>query len=215
LAPLLGHPMIEWVYKQAIQALPKVIVATDDERIVKAVKRFGGKAMMTPSECLSGTDRMYCVSQKVHAKYFVNIQGDEPLINPHTIRNATLLAMKKNAIGTAATDLPISEKTDVHVVKVALGFDSRALYFSRSALSHPSVLKHQGLYIYPKEVLKEFVRLPQPTIEQEERLEQWRPLYYGFPIYVSYSKKKSVGVDTPDDLIKVEKILKTEAKTHG
>lgn len=211
--------MIEWVYKSAKKALPKVIVATDDTRIVRAVKKFGGDVMMTPKSCKSGTDRMSVVARKVKGRFFVNIQGDEPLLSPGLIRQTVKLAQKTKGIATAACPMSKKEEKDPSAVKVVVGEKGRALYFSRNLIPFPAhgstgrekVLKHYGLYVYPKELLTRFVRLPQPELEKTEKLEQLRALYHGLPIYVTLTKHQSIGVDTKADLQRVNKMFRRGA----
>lgn len=207
--------MIEWVYRAASKALPNVVVATDDKRVMDAVKKFGGKAMMTPRSCRSGTERMAAVARKTRADYYVNVQGDEPMMNPSTIRVAVQLAVKTKSIATPITDLEKSDWNNPNAVKVALGQKGRALYFSRSLIPFPrdgkpklKLFKHLGLYVYPRKNLFQFVSLPQTQIEITEMLEQLRALYYGFPIYTAYTKFDSIGVDTPTDLKNVSRRLK-------
>ena len=220
LASILGKPMIEWVYRSVEKALPHVVVATDDKRIWQAVKNFGGESIMTSSKCKSGTDRMYQVSRKMNYPTYVNVQGDEPLINPKTIRDTVRLSWSHNDIATAATDLHLKDLKDPHVVKVIVNSQKEALYFMRTnPFAHPLpksgtplVYKHLGLYVYPKNHLQTFVRNPQSLLEKTEKLEQLRALYYGQKIFVSMTPYDSLGIDTPSDLKKVEKILKDRAK---
>lgn len=206
LASISGHPMIEWVYLAARSVLKRVIVATDDKRIFECVKRFGGEVLMTPKSCPSGTDRMAHVARKIKAKYYVNIQGDEPLIHTLTIEKTVRLAVKNKSVATAATFLKGSDENDPHVVKVVVDKLGRALYFSRNFL--PTALKHMGLYVYPRKILLDFVRLKPAEAEKIERLEQLRALVNGIPIYVALSGYDSIGVDTKEDLKKVSKHLK-------
>lgn len=215
LANILGRPMVQWVYEAAAKALPRVIVATDDQRIVRAVKEFGGEAMMTPRRCSSGTERMAFVARKIKAAYYANIQGDEPMLQASTIRDTVKMAVRKKAIATPATDLKKEDETNPHTVKVAVGEAGRALYFSRSLVPFPrdghfytKPLKHLGLYVYPKKDLMHFVSLHPTGLERTEMLEQLRALYYGLPIYVSWTRYDSVGVDTPSDLKTVSAFLK-------
>ncbi len=220
LADILGKPMIYWVYSRAKKALPRVIVATDDSRIEKVVKGFGGEVMMTPRRCKSGTDRMACVARRIRADYYVNIQGDEPLIDPSTVKGAVSLALAKKAIATPVIPLHERDANNPNVVKVALGAGHRALYFSRAAIPFPrdgrssaGFYKHLGLYVYPKKELFQFVKMRPTALEQTEKLEQLRALYYGLPIYVSVTKHDSIGVDTAADLKAVIKILKMSSET--
>jgi len=215
LATILGKPMVEWVYRSAQKALSRVIVATDDERIVKAVKSFGGEAMLTPTRCPTGTDRMAWVARRIKAGYYVNIQGDEPMMHPGAIAGAVRLAVQKKSAATSAVELKDKPAASPHVVKVVLDKEGKALYFSRSLIpfrghgvkSGQRILKHLGLYVYPREVLFKFIGLKPPLIEQTEKLEQLRALYHGIPIFVHITSHDSFGVDTPGDLKFVEKNL--------
>lgn len=220
LIPILGQPLIAWVYKAAKRALRRVVVATDDSRIVKAVQRFGGEAVLTPRSSPTGTDRVAQVAKKIKADYYVNIQGDEPMLHPSVIRHTVSLAMKKRSVATAAIRLSKKERNDPHAVKVVLGSGSKALYFSRSLIPfrakggklRDSSLKHLGLYVYPREELNKFVRLKASELEKIEKLEQLRALFNGIPIYVYVGRHDSIGVDTRDDLRKVERRLKLHKK---
>ncbi len=218
LANILGRPMIQWVYEKAAKALPRVVVATDDRRVLEAVKNFGGEAVMTPASLASGTERMAYVARKMRGDYFVNVQGDEPLVNPKTIRDAAAMAIKKKAIATPVTDLAPEDFQNPNVVKVAIGNGGRAIYFSRASIPFPrdgaspeKPLKHLGVYAYPKKDLLRFVSMKPTKLEKTEMLEQLRALYYGLPIYVVKTAYDSVGVDTPADLRAVEARLKQGA----
>ncbi len=208
LVEILGQTMIERVYRAAKAAIKNVVVATDDVRIVKAVREFGGEAEMTPSTCASGTERMAAVAKKIKARYYVNIQGDEPLMHPHTIKTTVSLALRKKSIATAATTLALADRNNPSAVKVVIGDDGRALYFSRSMIPFAAhgvsddyvSLKHLGLYVYPEAALHHFVRLKATALEQTEKLEQLRALYHGMPIFVQLTEYDSIGVDTPADV---------------
>lgn len=209
LALLAGKPMVQWVYETAARVLPRVIVATDDRRILHAVQRFGGEAILTPSSCKSGLDRVAKVASKVYADIVVNIQGDEPLITARTIRRALETMKDKRAqVGTAATPADLSEGfSDPHTVKVVTDKRGQALYFSRSPLPYhrKSVkksffLKHCGLYVYRREFLLRLAEWPQTLLEKTEGLEQLRILENGYNIKVALTPDHSTGVDTPRDL---------------
>jgi 3-deoxy-manno-octulosonate cytidylyltransferase (CMP-KDO synthetase) len=215
LALLDGKPMVQWVYEAAARAISQVIVATDDKRIVDVVEKFGGRAMMTPVSCSSGTDRMAFVARKLKADFYVNIQGDEPLMRAEAIKKTVELAIRKKSVASVATDLKEEDYHVPHVVKVVCDKDSRALYFSRSLLPFPrenvffsKPMKHLGLYVYPRKALFQFVSLKPSPLEQTEKLEQLRALYNGMPIYMAHTKFDSIGVDTKSDLKAAEKHLK-------
>ena len=223
LALISGRPMIQWVYESARRAYPRAIVATDDERIRDAVEKIHGEAMMTPSTCTSGTDRMAVVAQNVRARCFVNVQGDEPLMDWRVIRKVAQLSLKTKSIATAAIALDPADADNPNVVKVVLDAKGRALYFSRSSIPFSrdggpvARWKHLGIYAYPPDLLKRFVKLPPAASEKAESLEQLRALHNGLPIFVATTTWDSVGVDTPQDLMEVERRrgLNTEHLLHG
>ena len=207
LADILGRPMVQWVYEKARKALGRVIVATDDKRVFAAVRRFGGDVMMTPASLASGTERMAYVARKIRADYYVNIQGDEPLVHPDTIRKTAAMALKKKAIATPVTELDIKDFHNPNVVKLAVGEVGLALYFSRAPIPFPRdgkaaerPVKHLGVYAYPRKDLLKFVSMKPTLLERTEMLEQLRALYYGLSIFVVKTRYDSVGVDTPADL---------------
>lgn len=212
LAPIAGRPMIWWVWNAARKALPRVVVATDDRRIVEAVQQFGGEAVMTSDRCRSGTDRVAEVARKIKAGLYLNIQGDEPLITARTLRKILALhADRSVCLGTVATALTPADWTDPNAVKVLVDKQGDSLYFSRSALPYfrdgtpkappPNklLLKHLGVYSYRPETLRAFVRWPAGFFESAEKLEQLRALEAGARIQVAVVDHRSVGIDTPDD----------------
>ncbi len=214
LALIHGKPMIQWVYDAARRALKDVVVATDDKRVADVVAGFGGAAMMTPASCRSGTERMAAVARKRQADIYVNIQGDEPMMNPSTIKDTVRLSIAKKAIATPAIKLDAADLHNPNAVKVVVGDNARAIYFSRSLIPFPrdgaskvTPLKHLGLYAYPRKDLLRFVSLKPTALEQTEMLEQLRALYHGLPIYVARTAHDSVGVDTPSDLAAVSEKL--------
>ena len=244
LAMLAGKPLVAWVVEAVKKAkgLDEVLVATDDERIVRAVEQYGGKAVMTPSELPSGTDRIACAARNFLGTDFadddilVNIQGDEPLIEPKLIEE--LAAKLKNDLkwqmATAVT--PIRNEKDFAaktVVKVVLDRDDGALYFSRAPIPcdrdnppqpstfnpqpstsnlQPSTLyvRHLGIYAYRGEFLKRYIQEPPCALERTEKLEQLRALWMGAKIAVVRTEDEGVGVDTPEDAARVEKLLKVK-----
>jgi len=218
---LAGKPMIQRVYERAKMAerADRVIVATDDERIVKTVEGFGGEARMTRTEHRTGTERVAEVAAHEQGDVFVNVQGDEPLLDPGAIDVAVnaLLEEPQASIGTVAT--PIKTPGDImdpNVVKVVLDFDGNAIYFSRAPIpwvrdtaSKIQVrhLKHLGLYVFQREALLEYPTLPQGELERIEQLEQLRWLENGWKIRVAEVEHDAVSVDVPEDLARVEKLL--------
>ena len=224
-----GRPLVAWVVEAVKKAkrLDEVVVATDDERIVAAVAACGGKAVMTPSELPSGTDRIACAARIVCGGDFadddilVNIQGDEPLIDPALIDElaAKLADDPRWDMATAVT--PIKSAADLAaktVVKVVLDHDDGALYFSRAPIpcdrDHEADLasglyvRHLGIYAYRGAFLKRYVSEPPCALEKTEKLEQLRALWMGAKIAVVRTADEGVGVDTPEDAIRIEAILK-------
>lgn len=222
LADINGKPMIQWVYERAKKAkgITKVVVATDDERIAKAVKSFGGEVVMTSPDIQSGTERVAAVADQVPADIYVNVQGDEPLIDPVAIeRGLELVASGRFPMSTVMTRLETAQELhDPSVVKVLADRTGRSIYFSRLPIPYsrgpeprggePFVcMRHVGLYIYDRATLMKFRALPPTQLEQAEVLEQLRALDAGIPIGITEVKFASIGVDTPEDLEKVRKLL--------
>ena len=228
LAVLAGKPLVAWVVEAVKKAkgLDEVLVATDDERIVAAVRQYGGQAVMTPSSLPSGTDRIACAARNFLGRDFddddilVNIQGDEPLIDPALVEElaAKLRDEAKWDMATAVT--PIRAASDFAaktVVKVVLDRDDGALYFSRAPIpcdrdhapdfSTSLYVRHLGIYAYRGGFLKRYIAEPPCALEQTEKLEQLRALWMGAKIAVVRTQDEGVGVDTPEDAERVSKIL--------
>ncbi|MGC2829780.1 MAG: 3-deoxy-manno-octulosonate cytidylyltransferase [Candidatus Acidiferrum sp.] len=221
LVSLAGKPMIQRVYERARMAAraSRVIVATDDERIMKAVETFGGTARMTRPDHRTGTERVAEVAAHETGDVFVNVQGDEPLLDPVAVDAAinALLEEPVAAIATVAT--PIKTPADImdpNVVKVVLDFEENGLYFSRAPIpwvrdttSKIQVrhLKHLGLYVFQRDALLEYPTLPQGELERIEQLEQLRWLENGWKIRVAEVEHDAVSVDVPEDVARVEKLL--------
>ena len=218
---LAGKPMIQRVFERAklSKRVDQVIVATDDERIVKAVQKFGGEAKMTRPDHRTGTERVAEVAAHVEGDLFVNVQGDEPLLDPEALDTAvnSLLEEPQASISTVAT--PIKTPGDImdpNVVKTVLDFESNALYFSRAPIPwvrdtaskiHVQHLKHLGLYVFQRDALLEYPTLPQGELERIEQLEQLRWLENGWKIRVAEVAHDAVSVDIPEDVARVEKLL--------
>lgn len=223
LAVLGGKTVIQRVYEQAVSVLPEAYVATDDERIFQAVEAFGGRAVMTRADHKSGTDRIEEAVEKIatDADVIINIQGDEPFIQPSQIE--TLMQLfddPSTQIGTLGkrfeTIDAVRNPNSPKIVTDRRGF---ALYFSRSVipyirgieadewLIHYPFLKHLGIYAYRREVLAEVTRLPQSALEKTESLEQLRWLENGYRIRVGITDVETVGIDTPEDLARAEAFL--------
>ena len=225
---LLGNkPVIQHVYEQASSVLSDVWVATDDDRIREAVEKFGGRIVMTRADHKSGTDRIEEAAEKTgtQADVVINIQGDEPFVQPSQIK--TLMQLFDNAdtqIGTLGKHFEnIEAVNNPNSPKIVTDKQGFALYFSRSVipyirgaqdnewLSHFPFLKHLGLYAYRREVLHEITQLPQSPLEIAESLEQLRWLENGYRIRVGLTDVETVGIDTPEDLQRAEEFLKSRS----
>ena len=216
-----GKPLIQHVWErcQRCTRLDEIIVATDDERIMQAVANFGGKAVMTSLDHPTGTDRIAEALRAVpRATHIVNIQGDEPLIDPALIDELaeTMANDPSLDMATAANPLDPADPAvcDPNVVKVVTALDGRALYFSRSplpffrnAVEGLPVLRHKGIYAYSRSFLERFVTWPPSPLEKAESLEQLRALENGASIKVILTNDTSPGVDTPAQALEIEAIL--------
>jgi 3-deoxy-manno-octulosonate cytidylyltransferase (CMP-KDO synthetase) len=221
LVMLAGKPMVQRVYEQAklAQTVHRVLVATDDQRIVDAVQAFGGEARMTRSDHRTGTERIAEVAAHEPGDVFVNVQGDEPLIDPVAIDTAVAALLEDPPAQIATVATPIRHVPDImdpNVVKTVLDFDSNALYFSRAPIPwvrdtqqkvHVKYWKHLGLYVFQRDALLEYPTLPQGELEKIEQLEQLRWLENGWRIRVSEVEHDAASVDVPEDVIRVEKLL--------
>ena len=224
LAILGGKTVIQRVYEQVSTVLDEVYVATDDERIFQAVKAFGGQAVMTRADHKSGTDRIEEAAEKIGsaADVIINVQGDEPFIQPSQI--ATLMQLfetPETQIGTLGKPFESLEAVDnPNSPKIVTDNRGFALYFSRSVIPYVRgvdhqdwfgqypFLKHLGIYAYRREVLREVTALPQSSLEKAESLEQLRWLQNGYRIRVGLTDVETVGIDTPEDLERAEEFLK-------
>ncbi|MEN8257361.1 MAG: 3-deoxy-manno-octulosonate cytidylyltransferase [Thermodesulfobacteriota bacterium] len=220
LAPILGKPMIWHVYSRARQCseLAQVVLATDDERIYTAAQELDIPVLMTSTEHSCGTERVLEAAQilKVPADgVILNIQGDEPALEPEMLRE--LLAPFTDPavqVTTLAHEITAEQAQDPDLVKVVLGQNQKALYFSRSPIPYPRdgkdspYLGHIGLYGFRMQTLEKFVGLEKGALEQREKLEQLRLLENGFAIQVAQTTHKGYGVDRPEDIAVVEGILK-------
>jgi 3-deoxy-manno-octulosonate cytidylyltransferase (CMP-KDO synthetase) len=218
LLPLRGRPLIEHVYRRVsgVEALDSVVVLTDDIRIVEAVEGFGGRCELTPSACRSGTDRVAWAARHWDASAVVNVQGDEPLVDPAELGSIVrhLIEHPEDPMVTLATDCPDDLVQDPDAVKVVVSKAGYALYFSRAPVpfmrhpGHVRPLLHVGVYGYQRQALLELAALPPSPLESAESLEQLRALENGYPIRVLPSSKPSIGVDTPADLERVERMMR-------
>ncbi len=228
LLEICGKTIIEHVYQRARQAslLRDVIVATDDERIATAVRRNGGKAVMTPATIRSGSDRVAYVAKTVEADIVVNIQGDEPLVDPRMIDDTVRALLDDETVEVSTPVKKVvsaDELENPNIVKVVLDENNFALYFSRSvipylqskgnrspqgggSLNHP-YYKHIGLYVYRKDFLLTFTQWDPSSLERAEELEQLRILEHGHRIKCAVTEHDSFSVDTPGDFEHLKKLL--------
>ncbi len=224
LAALCGKPLIQWVWERARRAarLDEILVATDDERIATAVEGFGGAVAMTGSHHASGTDRIAEAVRDMDAEVVINIQGDEPLIDPGLIDQlaAEMSAGAEWDMATAAEPMrDAAPAADPSVVKVVCAADGRALYFSRALIPHVRekdgsvpdnalYLRNIGIYGYRREFLERLVRTPPSNLELAEKLEQLRALHIGARMKVIMSAAPALGVDEPKDIPVAEDALR-------
>jgi 3-deoxy-manno-octulosonate cytidylyltransferase (CMP-KDO synthetase) len=215
-----GHPMVEHVYRRASAArlVSAVLVATDDPRIAEAVDGFGGTAVMTRSDHASGTDRLAEVAQHLTCDVVVNVQGDEPLLDPASVDAAVASCLDDPdvAISTLRTPLAEGDAGNPNVVKVVIDLKGDALYFTRNAVpfvrpGQPPVQawRHLGLYVYRRPTLLALARLRPTPLEQAEGLEQLRALEHGLHIRTVAISTTAPSVDTPDDLAMVRELLRS------
>lgn len=219
LKDICGHTMIEWVYKRTkLSNLDEVVVATDDERIYKEVERFGGKAILTSKEHENGTSRI----AEVCAKYedydvIVNVQGDEPLIEPEMINSIINSFKEDDTISMSTLKYKIDTMEEIenpNYVKVITDKKGYALYFSRSVIPYPRKLdiqnyyKHVGIYGYKRDFVVEYAKMEPTPLELSESLEQLRALENGYRIKVMETPYKIIGVDTQEELEKVREYIK-------
>jgi 3-deoxy-manno-octulosonate cytidylyltransferase (CMP-KDO synthetase) len=219
LASICGKPMIQRVYENALRCavVDRVVVATDSPEIARAVQAFGGEVCMTSDRHETGTDRIAEAAQAMEADLIVNVQGDEPLLQPHTIGLAVqpLLADDSLPMGTLKAKIKTErDRENPNIVKVVTDDRGRALYFSRSPIPFfrcrtacASMYRHIGLYVYRRDFLLHLTGLPQSGLEKAESLEQLRALENGFTIHVAETDYEPIGVDVPEDITTVENIL--------
>ena len=221
LADIAGKPMIVRVYEQASRAkrLSGVIAAVDDERVYEAVVSHGGKAMMTAKDHPTGTDRLAEVAAAhPEAELIINVQGDEPLIEPDLIDALAAAFEEEPELQMATVKSPMTDENEMrnpnNVKVVVSDKEGYALYFSRSLLPYPrentgvTVYKHIGIYAYRRDFLLQYARMEPTALEQTESLEQLRALENGYKIKVIATDFKFVGVDTPEDLAEVNRLYK-------
>lgn len=216
LRELNGQPLLAWVVEAALRCpqIGKVIVAADSNEVAELCSIRGWECLMTSPELPSGSDRLFAVSRKFDADIYVNIQADEPMLEPAHIEALLRPFSNPNVpVSTLKVRCPEHSVQDPNVVKVVTAPDGRALYFSRAVIpfnrdgQQVTHWKHLGLYAYRKEALARFAALPPGQLEQIERLEQLRLLENRIDIYVGESPHDTVGVDTEEDLHLVAKLL--------
>jgi len=211
--------MIELVYRRASEArtVDAVFVATDDDRIAEAVDRFGGGAVMTRADHLSGTDPLADVAAELDCEVVVNVQGDEPMMDPAAVDAVASLVLSNPATSMATLRKQLDDPTDLDnpaVVKLVVDANGHALYFSRAPIpftrpDHPApvVWRHLGLYAYRREFLLRIAALPSTPLERAEGLEQLRVLEHGFRIGTAETTADTIGIDTPEDLERVRRLV--------
>lgn len=225
--------MLQHVFERASSAryLSQVIIATDDIRIAEAARSFKAPVRMTREDHASGTDRVAEVASASPAEVIVNIQGDEPLIDPAAIDAAVLSILDDTEVpmGTLKKRIVNPEEiSNPNVVKVVTDRHDRAIYFSRSPIPHVreadtataatdsmTRFKHIGIYVYRRDFLLNYSDLPVGPLEQAEKLEQLRALENGYPIRVAETEYESLGVDTPEDFERVSKLFEASLSIHG
>jgi 3-deoxy-manno-octulosonate cytidylyltransferase (CMP-KDO synthetase) len=213
-----GKPMIQHVYEaaHAAEGLEEVIVATDSDEIMQFCERNGWHARLTSSEHRSGTDRVHEVAGTLDAEVFINVQGDEPLTRPeHLAALLTLMSDPGILVGTLKVACKPEDIDNPNAVKVVSDLHGKALYFSRARIPHDRdctatarYYKHLGFYAYRRTALERFVTLPESELERTERLEQLRFLENGIPIYIAETDFDTIGVDTEEDVLRVDAMLK-------
>jgi len=211
-----GEALIVWVYRavESCSSLAEVLVATDSDEILQCCRERRIPVRMTSSAHRSGTERAHEISCMLAADVYLNIQGDEPMTRPEHIESLLAIMRPGVEVGTLKTPASAVDVNNPGAVKVVTDTSGRALYFSRATIPHdrdgigPRYYKHLGLYAHTKKALDMFVSWPESPLERSERLEQLRFLENGVPIYVAETPFDTVGVDTEEDLRRVEKILR-------
>ena len=222
LREIAGRPMVEWVWRAAAASgrMDPVLVATDSDEVADACRARGIPVVMTSPWCASGSDRVREVARQVDADIYVNIQGDEPMLTPAFFDPLLALFDRPEVeVSTLAVPCPAAEFTNPNAVKVVTALDGRALYFSRAtipfdrdATGFAGYRKHLGIYAYRKAALERFAALPPSPLERIEKLEQLRLLENGIGIYVAAAPEDTIGVDTEEDLHRVEAVLAAREK---
>lgn len=231
LHPIAGKPLVRHVWERCLRArgISRVIVATDNARIMTAVRSFGAEAVMTSPDHPSGTDRIAEVVSRLRGiSHVINVQGDEPLIDPGLIEHLAAALLKDSSLAMITAATPFTdpgETADPNCVKVVTDMKGNALYFSRSPLpyhrdhedakSAVNPLLHLGIYGYRRDILRRLVRLAPTPLERCEKLEQLRALEHGIQIRVVLTQHRGIGVDSPADVPRVEKLLREGEEGKG
>lgn len=222
LVSICGKPMIYWVYKQAekVKEFDEIYVATDDERIKAACKEHNMKVIMTSDRHETGSDRVAEVATKVEGDLFVNVQGDEPVINPEMIRQVISIFLEDDSVYFGSLKKEITDPEEIRAtstVKVVTDDKGDAMYFSRSVI--PSNLKdgklarvfrHVGIYAYKKDFLLKFSDMPQSELELGEGIEPLRAMQRGYKMRLKETSFTSIGVDLPEHVARVERVIRGE-----
>lgn len=217
-------PLIQLVYERALQikAATRVIIATDDQRVQQAAQAFKAPVVMSSSELQSGSERVGVVAKNIDAGIIVNLQGDEPFIPTEAVDEAIRTLQKDPQLNISTLACPLTSEEDWRnpsVVKVLVNSQMEAIYFSRSPIPFfrdsdfhpiPQLLKHIGVYIYRREFLMQFLDWDETPLERLEKLEQLRILEHGNKIRIVRSEKNSFGVDTPEDVAYIERLIKNK-----
>ena len=224
LRQIAGRPLLAWVFEAAMRCpeLDRVVIATDADEVMALCRSEGWPALMTAPGLASGTDRLQAVAQHLTAEIYVNIQGDEPLLEPDHVR-ALLRPFRQPhvEVTTLKVRCSLDNERNPNAVKVVTAADGRALYFSRATIPYDrdgetaTIWKHLGLYAYRRAALNRFPYLKPSVLEQTERLEQLRFLENGVNLYVEATERDTIGVDTEDDLRRVEAILGARVQAPG
>ena len=219
LANLGGKPIVQWVWERTkASKADEVIVASDSEEVIRAVQAFGGNAQMTSPNHPSGSDRIWEVASKLDCDIIINVQGDEPFMDPTGIDQLIDVMQETPAPDMATVVVPSTREqiaNNPNSPKVVVSADNTALYFSRSPIpflreggTDMPLYKHWGIYAYSRAALSRFVSLPESPLEKCEKLEQLRALENGMKIKVIKTNFQSIGIDTPEDLVQAEQHLK-------
>ena len=220
LAKLGGKPIVQWCW-EAAQAAGETVIATESPKVAEVVASFGGKAVLTPESCQSGTDRVYEAAKNTDAELIINLQGDQPFIKPETVRSVIRLLEGERTvdISTAVMLLDDEERLkNPNVVKAVMNEQGRCLYFSRSPIPYRRFettlrsYEHIGIYGFKRAALEKFVKLPPSPLELTEGLEQLRAMEAGMSIAAAIVAETPVAIDTPEDLVRAESLLSGRTK---